>query len=86
MGIRLTATADNKLDAYLNVHEIQINKNSAQTPGGDSIQYNVMRTERWKVYQGSEANLYDGNDDSFVWYDPDGDANTTTRSRHRLTM
>ena len=77
MGIRLTATADNKLDAYLNVHEIQINKNSAQTPGGDSIQYNVMRTERWKVYQGSEANLYDGNDDSFVWYDPDGDANTT---------
>lgn len=77
MGIRLTATADNKLDAYLNVHEIQINKNSAQTPGGDSIQYNVMRTERWKVYQGSEANLYDGNDDTFVWYDPDGDANTT---------
>lgn len=77
MGIRLTATADNELDAYLNVHEIQINKNSAQTPGGDSIQYNVMRTERWKVYQGSEANLYDGNDDSFVWYDPDGDANTT---------
>ena len=77
MGIRLIATADNKLDAYLNVHEIQINKNSAQTPGGDSIQYNVMRTERWKVYQGSEANLYDGNDDTFVWYDPDGDANTT---------
>ena len=77
MGIRLIATADNKLDAYLNVHEIQINKNSAQEPGGDSIQYNVMRTDRWKVYQGSEANLYDGNDDTYVWYDPDGDANTT---------
>ena len=41
------------------------------------IQYNVIRTDRWKVYQGSEANLYDGNDDSFVWYDPDGDDNTT---------
>ena len=41
------------------------------------IEYNVIRTDRWKVYQGSEANLYDGNDDSFVWYDPDGDDNTT---------
>lgn len=25
----------------------------------------------------AEANLYDGNDDTFVWYDPDGDGNTT---------
>lgn len=73
MGIRLVATANNKLDAYLNVHEIQINKSEAQ----EEISYNVIRTDRWKVYQGNEASLYDGNDDSFVWYDPDGDGNTT---------
>lgn len=73
MGIRLVATADNKLDAYLNVHEIQINKAEAQ----EEISYNVIRTDRWKVYQGNETSLYDGNDDSFVWYDPDGDGNST---------
>ena len=31
------------------------------------IQYNVIRTDRWKVYQGSEANLYEGNAATFVW-------------------
>ena len=41
------------------------------------IEYNIMRTERWTVYQGKEANLYDGNDGTFVWYDPDGSGNTT---------
>ncbi len=41
------------------------------------IEYNIMRTDRWTVYQGNEANLYDGNDGTFVWYDPDGSGNTT---------
>ncbi|OCN04830.1 hypothetical protein A4S06_10355 [Erysipelotrichaceae bacterium MTC7] len=41
------------------------------------ISYSIIRTDRWKVYQGSESNLYNGNDDSFVWYDPDGSENTT---------
>ena len=41
------------------------------------IEYNIIRTERWAVYQGNEANLYDGNDGTFVWYDPDGSGNTT---------
>ncbi len=41
------------------------------------IQYNVIRTDRWTVYQGAEANLYDGNDDTFIWYDPDGSGNST---------
>lgn len=41
------------------------------------ITYTVMHTDRWKVYQGPESNLYDGNEDTFVWYDPDGDGNTT---------
>ena len=41
------------------------------------IEYDIIRTERWAVYQGNEANLYDGNDGTFVWYDPDGSGNTT---------
>lgn len=41
------------------------------------IQYNIIKTDRWAVYQGSESNLYDGNDSTFVWYDPDGSGNTT---------
>ena len=41
------------------------------------IEYNIIRTDRWTVYQGNEANLYDGNDGTFVWYDPDGSGNTT---------
>lgn len=73
MGIRLIATRDNAADLWLDVHEIQINKSEAQ----EEISYNVIRTDRWKVYQGNEASLYDGNDNSFVWYDPDGDGNTT---------
>lgn len=41
------------------------------------IQYNVIRTDRWTVHQGAEANLYDGNDDTYIWYDPDGSGNST---------
>lgn len=37
----------------------------------------VIRTDRWTVYQGSESNLLDGNDNTFVWYDPDGSDNST---------
>lgn len=40
------------------------------------IEYNVIRTERWKASQGtSEASLYDGKDGTYVWYDPDGQPN-----------
>lgn len=37
----------------------------------------VIRTDRWTVYQGSESNLLDGDDNTFIWYDPDGSGNTT---------
>lgn len=45
--------------------------------GSDSkpIEYNVIRTEMWKVEGGKEANLYDGDDTSYVYYDPDGNGN-----------
>lgn len=42
------------------------------------ITYKVMKTDRWTVAQQTkETSLYDGNDDTYVWYDPDGSANTT---------
>ena len=37
----------------------------------------IIRTNRWTVHQGSENNLLDGNDNTFVWYDPDGSDNST---------
>ena len=37
----------------------------------------VICTGRWTVYQGSESNLLDGDDNTFIWYDPDGSGNTT---------
>lgn len=37
----------------------------------------IIRTDRWTVHQGSENNLLDGNDNTFVWYDPDGSDNST---------
>lgn len=65
-----TATA-----GWVRIAEIEIlaPESGAVTP----IQYNVIRTDRWTVHQGAEANLYDGNDDTYIWYDPDGSGNST---------
>lgn len=42
------------------------------------IEYNIIRTDRWTVYgNNAESNLYDGNDNTYVWYDPDGSGNST---------
>lgn len=53
--------------------DIRAPKNMA-TP----ITYKVIKTDRWTVVQNtSETSLYDGDDNTFVWYDPDGDGNST---------
>lgn len=53
--------------------DIRASKN-ATTP----ITYKVMKTDRWTVAQNTkETSLYDGDDDTYVWYDPDGSANST---------
>lgn len=43
------------------------------------IEYNIIRTNRWTVADSEhiESKLYDGDDNSYVWYDPDGSGNTT---------
>lgn len=60
---------------WVRIAEIEIL--SPESGSSEPIEYNVMHTDRWKLYQGAEANLYDGNDDTYVWYDPDGDGNST---------
>ena len=74
MGIRFVATADNANDAWLEVREIAVNKASqgGEDPSDTSIYSNVIKTDRWTIYSGSESLLYDGNDNSYVWYDPNG--------------
>ena len=66
MGIRLTATADNKLDAYLNVHEIQINKNSAQQPEEQERYTGTVTYNGISVRSGNETNYFDGSDSTAV--------------------
>lgn len=43
------------------------------------IEYNIIRTNRWTVANSEhvESKLHDGDDNSYVWYDPDGSGNTT---------
>ena len=62
MGIRLVATADNQLDAYLNVHEIQINKNSVQQPEEQERYTGTVTYDGISVRSGTEANYFDGSD------------------------
>lgn len=68
-GIRLIATADNAADAWLQVNEITINKDE-NTDDGDAseLSYTLMKPEHWRVYQGSESLLRDGNDSTFIWF------------------
>ena len=72
MGIRLIATKDNLNDAYLNVNEIEIND---EHENSDVWGYHVIKSSSWSVYAGSaaESALYDGNDNTFVWYSEPGD-------------
>lgn len=64
-----------KTAGWVRVGELDIRApKNATTP----ITYKVMKTDRWTVAQQTkETSLYDGNDDTYVWYDPDGSANTT---------
>ncbi|MGO5442846.1 discoidin domain-containing protein [Faecalimonas sp. LCP19S3_D12] len=60
---------------WVRVGELDIRApKNATTP----ITYKVMKTDRWTVSQGKESSLYDGDDNTYVWYDPDGSGNSTT--------
>ena len=57
-------------DVWLRLGELDI-----RTQGDNNsrpVSYNVIKSGRWTVYEGPESRLYDGNDDSIVWYNPHG--------------
>ncbi len=70
MGLRLIATADNAADAWLEVREIAINETVVTEDEESDVNYKVIKSSEWVVYSGSEASLYDGDDSTYVWYNP----------------
>ena len=40
------------------------------------IRYDVIKSDLWSNYNSQDSLLYDGDDNSFVWYDPDGSGNS----------
>ena len=70
MGIRVIATKA-RSNTWLGIKDITINKGATSEEEQEGFTYTVIKSNTWGIYQGTEANLYDGNDNSFVWYDPD---------------
>ena len=72
MGVRLVATVDNAKDAWLEVREVEVNKEekSGTDDGSSDINYTVMKPSTWAIYSGSESSLFDGDDNSYIWYNP----------------
>ncbi|WP_419954568.1 beta-N-acetylglucosaminidase domain-containing protein [Neobacillus niacini] len=73
-GIRLIATTD-RPNTWLGIKDIVINETLA---GDETPQYQLMVPSHFKVYQGSAANLFDGNDVTHIWYDPSGTIKDTS--------
>lgn len=40
------------------------------------IRYDVIKSDLWSNHNSQDSLLHDGDDNSFVWYDPDGSRNT----------
>ncbi|OUN24350.1 beta-N-acetylglucosaminidase domain-containing protein [Pseudoflavonifractor sp. An85] len=71
MGIRLIATRDNAKDLWLDVHEIQINKEESQEP--ELIGGTFSTSDGLAVKGGNLNNLKDGNNGTEVWLSNAGD-------------
>ena len=65
-GVRVIATKA-KSNTWLGIKDITINKNTSS--GEDTVlSPTVIRTQWQQIYQGTESNLFDGNDSTDVWY------------------
>ena len=65
-GVRVIATKA-KSNTWLGIKDITINKNTSS--GEDTVlSPTVIRTQWQQIYQGTESNLFDGNDTTDVWY------------------
>lgn len=65
MGIRIIATKE-RTNTWLGIKDITVNKDNIADDS--EIRPTVIRTQWPQIYQGSEANLFDGNDSTDVWY------------------
>lgn len=65
-GVRLIAT-EARSNTWLGIRDINVNKKEDSNSG---VEFNpsLIRSESWKVYEGSETNLLDGDDNTGVWY------------------
>ncbi|MGG7058036.1 beta-N-acetylglucosaminidase domain-containing protein [Clostridium tertium] len=77
MGVRVIATKDRD-NKWFGIKDITVNRsNSEEVPEG--FTYTVIKSSLWTISQGTkEESLYDGDDNSFVWYDPDGSGNANS--------
>lgn len=66
-GVRFIAT-QNKTNTWLGVKDIIVNREEDTENPDNSLNNTLIRTSGWSVYRGPEANLFDGNDSSMVWY------------------
>lgn len=69
MGIRFIATKNNAADAWLEVREIMINA-SEKEESKDYYTGTIFVPSELTIYQGSAADVTDGNDNTYVWYCP----------------
>jgi|GEM_PF-546981 len=73
-GIRLIATND-RTNTWFGIKDIVINETKVVT---ETLQYRLMVPSHFKIYQGTESNLFDSNDASFIWYNPSGTIKDTS--------
>lgn len=64
-AMRIINTADKNI--WWRVGEFNVIVTSTEEA---DIEYNVIKSNHWGIYEGSEASLYDGNDSTYVWYNP----------------
>ena len=65
-GVRVIATKA-RSNTWLGIKDITVNKNTSS--GEDTVlSSTVIRTQWQQIYQGTESNLFDGNDSTDVWY------------------
>lgn len=69
--IRVRNLADKAIWWRLGEFYAKTGAKNSQTP----IRYEVIKTDIWSNYNSQDDLLHDGDDNSFVWYDPDGAGN-----------
>ena len=73
-GVRLIAT-ENREGTWFGIKDIVINE---QQEPVEELESKLMVPEHFTLYQGTEANLFDGNDTTFAWYNPSGTVKDTS--------